>query len=188
MCNQHKLKTAVEEIGDIFSRLQAPLSYPEAVPNLEPREIIAITDRAPIVRPGDDGLELVVRPWSWKGPSGAPVFNFRSDGRRFATASRCAIPTDGFYEFTAPQDPKARRKDRWLFTMEGCGLFFIAGVVRQDAFAMLTCEPGPDMAPFHNRQVVVLSPRAAVDWVRGGAESALLRPSAAGTLRAERVT
>ena len=187
MCNQHRLKAAGKEIGELFSALQAPLSYPEGQPNIEARDIIAITDRQPIVRPGADGLEMVVRPWSWKGPSGAPVFNFRSDGRRFATPQRCAIPTDGFYEFTAPEDPRQKRKDRWLFTMQGEGLFFIAGVMREDAWAMLTTEPGPDMAPFHNRQVVVLSAEAAVDWLGGGAESALLGPAPAGTLRAERV-
>jgi putative SOS response-associated peptidase YedK len=190
MCNQHRLKSAVAEIADTFRDLRAPLSYPEGTPNVEPRDIIAITDLAPIVRPGSEAegaLELVQRRWSWKGPTGAPVFNFRSEGRRFALASRCLIPTDGFYEFTAPADPKQKKKDRWLFTMRGEGLFFIAGVLRGDAWAMLTCEPGPDMAPFHARQVVVLRPAEGVAWLEGEAEGALLRPAAAGTLGVERV-
>jgi hypothetical protein len=119
MCNQHRLKTAVTEIADMFRDLEAPVSYPEGAPNVPPREVIAITDSGPIIRPGTEGLELVQRPWSWKGPTGAPVFNFRSDGRRFARGSRCAIPTDGFYEFTAPEDPRQKKKDRWLFTMKG---------------------------------------------------------------------
>jgi hypothetical protein len=42
MCNQHRLKSAVAEIADIFRDLQAPLSYPEGAPNLEAREVIAI--------------------------------------------------------------------------------------------------------------------------------------------------
>jgi putative SOS response-associated peptidase YedK len=190
MCNQHRLKSAVAEIADTFRDLGKPLSYPEGAPNLEPREVIAITDTGPIVRAGPEGaggLELVQRPWSWKGPTGAPVFNFRSEGRRFSQASRCLIPTDGFYEFTAPEDPKQKKKDRWLFTMRGEGVFFIAGVMRGPAWAMLTCEPGPDMAPFHARQVVVLGRRDAVAWLGGGAEADLLRPAEAGTLAAERV-
>jgi putative SOS response-associated peptidase YedK len=186
MCNQHRLTSGVAEIAKLFDDLSMPLGFPEGAPNVEPREVIAITDPGPIVRPGEGGLALVQRRWSWKGPTGAPVFNFRSEGRRFARGGRCAIPTDGFYEFTTPEDPRQKRKDRWLFTMAGQGVFFIAGVVRDDAWAMLTCEPGTDMAPFHSRQVVVLSPREAVAWLGGGAEAELLRPAEAGTLAVER--
>lgn len=184
MCNQHKLNTAISEIEALFRGVGFLLAFPEGVPNLEPRDCIRITDTAPIVRPGGPGGEIVQRPWSWRGPGGAPVFNFRSDGRRFPTAMRCAVPTDGFYEFTAAADPKTRRKDRWLFTMAGQGPFFIAGCVRDGAWAMLTTEPGPDVAPFHNRQVVVLTASQAADWLTGGPEDQLLRPSPAGVLTA----
>ena len=187
MCNTHKLNRATAEIAELFSRLSEPLSFPEGAPNLEPRERITITETGPIVRPGPGGLELVQRRWSWPGPTGAPVFNFRSDGRRFALTTRCLIPTDGFYEFTAPEDPKVKRKTPWLFTMAGEGLFFIAGVMRGDAWAMLTTEPGEDMRPFHNRQVVALSPTQGLAWLRGGDEAELLRPSPPGTLMVERV-
>ena len=47
---------------------------------------------------------------------------------------------------------------------------------------MLTVDPGPDIAPFHNRQVVVLRPEDAGAWLAGGAEAELLRPSLEGTL------
>ena len=56
--------------------------------------------------------------------------------------------------------------------------FCIAGIVRKDAidgapcFAMLTTQPGPDVAPYHDRQVVVLRP---ADW---GAWLDLTRPEA----------
>lgn len=187
MCNQHKLKSAISEIEAMLRDFGFPLAFPEGVPNLEPRDAIRITDTAPIVRPAGAGGALVQRPWSWRGPNGAPVFNFRSEGRRFPTAARCAIPTDGFFEFTASKDPKARRKDRWLFTMAGQGTFFIAGYVRDEAWTMLTTGPGPDIAPFHDRQVAVLSPAEAVDWLRGGEEGALLRPAPAGVLKASLV-
>lgn len=188
MCNQHKLKSPVREIEDLFANLRTPvpLRYPEGVPNLEPRNCIRITDTGPIVRSGPGGLELVQRPWSWKGPTGAPVFNFRSEGRRFPPAVRCAIPTDGFYEFTAPE-PGSKRKTRWLFTMAGQGPFFIAGLIRDQAWAMLTTAPGADIAPYHDRQVVVLNPEHAAAWLSGAPEAGLLRPSPEGCLRAERV-
>lgn len=181
MCNQHKLNTSITEIEALFRQAGFAVGFPEGVPNLEPRDI-RITDRGPIVRPAGEGGVIVQRPWSWRGPTGAPVFNFRSDGRRFPTAARCAIPTDGFYEFTTPDDPKARRKDRWLFTAARCETFFIAGCVRDEAWAMLTTEAGPDVAPYHARQVVVLDAGQAVSWLRGASEAELLRPSFAGAL------
>ena len=30
---------------------------------------------------------------------------------------------------------------------------------------MLTIEPGPDIAPFHARQIVVLPPERGMDWL-----------------------
>jgi putative SOS response-associated peptidase YedK len=57
-----------------------------------------------------------------------------------------------------------------------------------DAFTLLTTEPGPDVAPIHNRQVVV--PERA-DWQAWLAlerlEMELLRPLSAGSLAVERV-
>ena len=152
----------------LVRELGRQLEFPEGVPNFEPREV-RISERAPILRRAEIP-KLVERRWSWPGPSGKPVFNYRGEGRRFAPAERCVVLTDGFYEFTAPEDPKAKRKDRWLFTWPGHEWFGIAGIVRDDpkvgeAFTLLTCPPGPDIAPYHDRQVVLLSPRDSFGWL-----------------------
>ena len=52
-------------------------------------------------------------------------------------------------------------KDKWLFTKKGEPWFCIAGIWRAnkdvgEAFTMLTMEPGPDIAPYHDRQIVIL--------------------------------
>jgi putative SOS response-associated peptidase YedK len=83
MCNLYTQSRSPDEIARLFSALQMPLSFPEGIPNLQPRDV-AITDPAPIVRVRQ-GYELVVRRWSWRGPGGKPVYNFRSDGREFPT-------------------------------------------------------------------------------------------------------
>ena len=169
-----------------FAKQQIGLSFPEGIPNLQSRDI-RITDPAPIVRAAGDGFALVVRRWSWPGQGGKPVYNFRSDGREFATG-RCLIVADGFYEFTAPSDPKQKRKDRWLFSAPDGGLLGIAGLVRNDpgrgeAFTMLTTEPGPDVAPYHGRQVAVLQPEHWKAWLTYSAPAGeLLGPAPAGTL------
>ena len=68
--------------------------------------------------------------------------------------------------------------------------FCIAGIWRTseagDAFAMLTTAPGPDVAPIHDRQIVVLGRRDWARWLDTGVPAtAVLRPAPAGTLRAE---
>ena len=70
----------------------------------------------------------------------------------------------------------------------------IAGLWREgsgnqpDAFTMLTTEPGPDVAPYHDRQVVVLPPADWASWLYlSRPEADLLKPSPAGALAVETV-
>src|SRR3954462_12260909 len=114
MCNDYRSRVELGTIGQEFNDLRMPLSFPEGLPNLEPRDDIRITDRAPIVRIGPAGVELVQRRWSWPGPGGKPVYNSRGGGREFCSG-RCLIPADGFYKFPAAGEPrKDKRKDKWL--------------------------------------------------------------------------
>lgn len=196
MCNLYSNKVAPDAIARAFEQLGMILSFPDGLPNLQPRAEIRITDTAPIVRwraagAGQGAAELVQRRWSWPGPGGRPVYNFRSDGREFGNSEkggRCLIVTDGFYEFTTPTEPRAdKRKDRWLFTMPGRDWFCIAGLWRttdvREAFTMLTTEPGPDVAAFHNRQVAVIGDESWSAWLDGsGSARDLLGPCPGGTL------
>jgi putative SOS response-associated peptidase YedK len=193
MCNLYSNKVAPDAIARTFEQLGMVLHFPEGLPNIEPREEIRITDTAPIVRwnTGQGASELVQRRWSWPGPGGKPVYNFRSDGREFANSDkggRCLIVADGFYEFTTPREPRAdKRKDRWRFTMAGRDWFAIAGLWRTaetgEAFTMLTTEPGADVAPYHNRQVAVLPPESWRAWLDGsGLARDLLGPCPEGAL------
>jgi len=188
MCSDYRLieRVPAEELFD-------DLQVPEGIPNFEPRSDIRITDRAPIVRRDKaNAVELVQRRWSWPGPGGKPVYNFRSEGREF-NSGRCLILADGFYEFTPHTDPKSKRKHKWLFTMRGSPWFAIAGLWRNDAavgeaFTMLTCGPGPDVAPYHDRSIVVLPPVQWARWLDTSIPASdLLKPAAAGSLNVEQV-
>ena len=192
MCNLYTQTKSVDEVARVFRDLQLPIGFPEGAPNLQAKDI-AITDPGPIVRAtSDGGFELVVRRWSWPDPSGKPVYNFRSEGREFSSG-RCLIVADGFYEFTTPTDPRQKRKDRWLFTSMSEPLIGIAGLVRDapgigQAFTMLTTEPGPDVAPYHGRQIAVLPVadwRAWLDYSAPARE--VLRPLPGGTLEVSQV-
>jgi putative SOS response-associated peptidase YedK len=168
MCNLYTQTSSIDAIRQVVKELGLPLGFPEGAPNLQPRDI-CITDPAPILRASETGCEIVVRRWSWPGPGGKPVYNYRSDGREFSTG-RCLIVADGFFEFTNPTDPKQKRKDRWLFTDPAGGLIGIAGLVRTipdigEAFTMLTTEPGPDVRPYHHRQVALLPQNRWRPWL-----------------------
>lgn len=190
MCSDYRLLERVP-VEDLFPILLTP----EGLPNFEPREDIRITDRAPILRaasatPG--AVELVSRRWSWPGPGGKPVYNFRSDGRDLPKG-RCLILADGFYEFTAHSDPGSKRKHKWRFTLEGAPWFAIAGLWRTDpkvgeAFTMLTCPPHADVAPYHDRSVVVLPPGDWARWLDPALSSAdFTRPLPAGSFAVDQV-
>src|SRR3990170_6531206 len=131
MCNLYTQTSAPEAISRLFAKMQLPLRFPEGIPNLQPRDV-RITDPGPVVRAAMDepgGYELIVRRWSWPGPGGKPVYNFRSDGRTFP-GGRCLILADGFYEYTAPADPGQKRKDRRLFTLPDGEPMGITGLIR----------------------------------------------------------
>jgi putative SOS response-associated peptidase YedK len=189
MCNLYTQSKSVDEVARLFRDMQIPLIFPEGLPNLLARDI-AITDPGVIIRPASEqtgAYDLLVRRWSWPGTGGKPIYNFRSDGREFSSG-RCLIIADGFYEFTAPADPKQKRKDRWLFTSPDGGMLGIAGLFRADvvvgeAFTMLTTEPGPDVAPYHNRQIAVLPPSGWTSWLDYSEPSKdLLKPLPVGAL------
>ena len=120
------------------------------------------------------------------------MYNFRSDGREF-TSGRCLIPADGFYEFTDPADTKKKRKDKWLFTKAGEPWFCVAGIWRTDkdvgeAFTMLTMPPGPDIAPYHDRQIAILDRADWAAWLdQSVSAKELLKPLPAGSLAVEQV-
>jgi putative SOS response-associated peptidase YedK len=52
---------------------------------------------------------------------------------------------------------------------------------------MLTSEPGPDVAPYHHRQVAVLSHESWHSWLDGSVSAReLLEPCPAGMLEVEK--
>jgi putative SOS response-associated peptidase YedK len=190
MCNAYRLVTDAASLFDGFSQTRIKIRLSEGMPNIEAREGIKITDSAPIVRAVDGESEagdLVQRRWSWPGQNRKPVYNFRSDGREFASG-RCLIPADGFYEFTDPADAKKKRKDKWLFTKAGEPWFCVAGIWRADkdvgeAFTMLTMPPGPDIAPYHDRQIAILDRADWAAWLDPSVSAkTLLKPLPAGSL------
>lgn len=184
MCNEYRFKQTLDRLAQEFSALKLPLHWAGGAPNLEPLDSIRPTDPAPIILGAPAGAELKQLRWGFAQPGRPPMINFRSEGRRFP-AGRCLIPADGFYEFTGSKYPKTK----WLFTpADSSELFAIAGLVREDRFTMLTCEPGPDIAPYHNRQIVILDRDQWGAWLgHDDAPQPSLGALPAGSLKVEQV-
>jgi putative SOS response-associated peptidase YedK len=163
-----------------FLSQQSELDLPQA-------DDVRIDDLGPVMRAAGNEIELVPMIFSFppRRPHGAPVFNFRSEGRHFAKSDRCLIPASAFFEFTGRKYPKAKHR----FALRGSPITAIAGISRAGqgnqppSFAMLTTAPGPDVAPYYNRQVVVLRPEDWAAWIHlTKTEAELLRPLADGSL------
>src|SRR5690348_3714480 len=128
MCNDFGNHIPYSDYLAAFSQTRIRVKWPKAAPNLEPREDIWPTDKAPVVRRLEDGTnEFAELRWGFPParPKGAPIINFRSEGRRFPVG-RCLIPVSHFFEFTGTKSPKAK----WKFTKAGEDWFCFAGLWR----------------------------------------------------------
>jgi putative SOS response-associated peptidase YedK len=150
---------------------------------------IKIGDMGPVLRAAGNGVELVSMRFGFPPPrpKAGPVFNFKSDGRHFADSRRCVVVLSGFYEFTGSKYPKTKHR----FALKDSPVMGIAGLWTEAedgalSFTMLTTEPGPDIAPIHDRQVCVLRPEDWAAWLfLTRPEEELLRPMPAGSLVVE---
>jgi putative SOS response-associated peptidase YedK len=185
MCNRYGYNSPHHRLREIFAQQHLAFRWPEAAPNLAPREEIHPTDPAPVIRPHNDavagdGVRLDQLRWGFAPPrpKAGPIINFRSENRRF-THGRCLVPATHFFEFTGTKYPKTK----WRCQVAGEEVFCFAGLVRDDRFTLLTCDPGPEIAALHDRQVVIVEPADWKEWLTAELpRPELLRPLPAGRI------
>jgi putative SOS response-associated peptidase YedK len=192
MCNDYEQQIAWAEYCKLMQALELGGRTQQSETDLPQADHIRINDIGPVMRASGNGIELAQMPGSGsrpQNPARLPFVNFRSEGRNFAKSNRCLIPASAFFEFTGKKYPRAMHR----FTLRDASFMAIAGIWRegqdgQSAFTMLTTEPGPDVSPYHNRQVVALRPTDWAAWIYlTRPETELLRPLPAGSLKAETV-
>jgi putative SOS response-associated peptidase YedK len=191
MCNDYEQHIRWAEYCAMMQRAALQMPERQSEDDLPQADDIRINDIGPVMRAAGNGVELVPMNFSFP-PSGrgGPVFNFKSEGRHFDKSNRCLIPASAFFEFTGKKYPKAKHR----FTLNGASWLAIAGIWRDGkgdappAFTMLTTSPGPDVEPYHSRQVVVLRPEDWAAWIYlTKPENELLRPLPEGSLHVETV-
>lgn len=191
MCNDYEQHVAHADY--LRAMRAADLSPPsgESAADLPQADDIKIGDLGPVLVATGNGAGLVQMKFGWPPPrkGAGPVFNFKSDGRHFDKSKRCVVVLSGFFEFTGSKYPKAKHR----FTLAGSPVMGIAGLWSEaedgtQSFTMLTTAPGPDIAPYHDRQVCVLAPADWSAWLfLTRPEAELLKPLPAGALLVETV-
>jgi putative SOS response-associated peptidase YedK len=192
MCNDYEQHVRWAEYCKMMQALELALPNHQSEADLPRADDVRINDTEPVMRAAGNEIELVPMSFAFPPgrPRGAPVFNFRSEGRHFANSTRCIVPASAFFEFTGKKYPKAKHR----FALKGSPITAIAAISRPGqsnqppSFAMLTTAPGPDVASYHNRQVVVLRPEDWGAWIRlTKTEAELLRPLPEGAPKATTV-
>src|SRR5438067_2511264 len=131
MCNDYGNHIPYSDYLAAFSQTRIPVRWPKAAPNLEPRDDIWPTDRAPVIRRLENGTnEFAELRWGFPParPKGAPIINFRSEGRHFS-AGRCLVPASHFFEFTGAKSPKNQVE----IHQDGRGLVLLCWPMAADA-------------------------------------------------------
>ncbi len=187
MCNNYEQLVGWPAFSEIIARLEWRLPEGRDAAALPASASVRVRDLAPVLIASGNAVDLTTMRWGFPPakPGGPPVFNFRSEGRKFDVARRCLAPASAFFEFTGAKSPKTKHR----FTLADGGPFAIAGFWREaageaaGAFTLLTAEAGPDVEPYHHRQIIALPPPKWPAWIHGAiAERDLLKASPAGTL------
>jgi putative SOS response-associated peptidase YedK len=130
MCNDYEQQIAWAEYCKMMQALELGVPTQQSEIDLPQADHIRINDIGPVMRPSGNGIELVPMRFGFPPPKprGAPVFNFRSEGRHFAQSKRCLIPASAFFEFTGKKYQKAMHR----FTLCNAPFMAIAGIWRED--------------------------------------------------------
>lgn len=159
------------EVASHFGILVPPdLSWPQ--PELFPK------CEGLVVRRSDGGELMLDRMvWGFPPPAAgrAPVTNVRNLSSPFWRGAlsrpdrRCLVPATDFCEWSGE---KGAKREHW-FSVHEAPIFAFAGVWRaiedgRRAYAFLTCEPNPLVAPIHPKAMpVMLQPEDYERWLDG---------------------
>jgi putative SOS response-associated peptidase YedK len=151
MCNDYEQHVRWADYRKLMQTLNLAIPRHQSELDLPQTEDIRINDTGPVMRSAGGEIELV--PMTFAFPparsGGAPVFNFRSEGRHFANSNRCLIPASSLFEFTGEKYPKAKPvRPEGIAHHGGCRPVE-RGPGQPPADVHETTAPGPDVTPCH---------------------------------------
>ncbi len=171
MCNRFRVTAKQIEIARRYGVDPATL-FPEPetlpLPELFPKRM------GWVVRQEEGAPRLDVMRWGVPLPNGKPVTNVRNLSSPFwrsmlkSPARRCLVPVNDFCEWSGE---KGSKTEHW-FSLPSQPIFSFAGIWRPtpegNAFAFLTCDANPLVAPIHDKAMpVILHPEDEARWLDG---------------------
>jgi putative SOS response-associated peptidase YedK len=154
-------------------------------PQLAPTYNAAPTHSLPVVRECQGVRELVLLRWGFPGREGSALFNARSETaaqkpsfRAAYRSGRALLPVTGWYEWKDQQPYFIHRSDGRPVVL--------AALWQAEAFTILTCAAGEDLAWLHHRVPVVLERKHWEGWLRGEPAQTWLKPFPPEPLAAQR--
>jgi putative SOS response-associated peptidase YedK len=190
MCGRYTLTTS--DLDRLARELGAELDPAFRRP-WRPRFNVAPGDALPIVRAEGSGRVLCEARFGMETRPGQLEINARVESaaakptfRRAWREGRCAVPADGFFEWTGPS---GGRRPVWLHRPDGGPLLF-AAILRPSAagppeFAIVTVEANADVRSLHDRMPALIAEGALDAWLSGAGPPSL---APEGTLAARPVS
>lgn len=178
MCGRYYIAAddeAAEELRAIVEEINRRNNGTQPLAAMAAGEVFP-TNIAPVV--AADGPRLMRWGFPMYGKSGVTI-NARSesaaDKSMFSAAlrtRRIVVPTSGFYEWE--HDEKGKSKDKFLFSLPGRNVLYLAGLhtnyalpdgKREDRYVILTTEANDSMRPYHNRMPVYIDRKESAAWI-----------------------
>jgi hypothetical protein len=112
MCNDYEQHVAWGDYHRATEQIELGIPTHQSESDLPRADDIRVNEIGPVMRVAGNVVELVPMTFGLppKSPRGGPVFNFKSEGRRFGESKRCLIPASAFFEFTGKRYPKAKHR------------------------------------------------------------------------------
>ena len=160
MCARYELDAPYQSIANKFNTSLSPQLVPKVYPDNEVRP----TDSVPIII----DYKLILKRWGltleW---SDKPIINARSETislkKTFQRISenRCLIPATAYFEWRRA----GKQKQKIRIKSDHSDIMALAGLFSDEQFIILTCPPIHSISQIHDRMPVVLSKKAATDWM-----------------------
>jgi putative SOS response-associated peptidase YedK len=190
MCGRFTLTTP--DLAGLARELRAELDPAFRRP-WRPRFNVAPGDAHVVLRDERGGRRLREATFGFSTRPGQVTINARAEGaatrplfRDAWRTRRCAVPADGFYEWSGP---KAARQPSWLHRADGRPLLFAAlwrpSPSGPPEFVIVTVDANADVRALHDRMPAILADGALDAWLDGDAPPAL---APEGTLQARPVS
>jgi putative SOS response-associated peptidase YedK len=187
-----------KRLKDVADALDAERGVDDE-PLFRPRFNVAPTDVAWIVERGADRRALRPATWNYLVAGGRPLINLRGEnvgsgaGYRDAfTSRRCAVVTDGFYEWPLPKGGAPT-----FYHRADDGLVLLGGLFQRPKgadtharFTVITTRPNALVARVHDRMPLILPVERLDEWLDAGPADAarMIGPVPEGALVATPVS